>query len=72
MRKLKSIILTAALVLATGTANAQFDETNNLFYHTIRTPHPRLILSFVMESGISVKMVEFASFMSRISGRNKY
>ena len=43
MRKLKSIILTAALVLAAGTANAQFDETNNLFYHTIRTPQSNLL-----------------------------
>ena len=37
-----------------------------LQWKSIRT---RLILSFVMESGISMKMVEFPGFMSRISGR---
>lgn len=37
--KTKHIILTAAFCLfAVITANAQFNETNNLFYHSFRTP----------------------------------
>ena len=36
--KTKHIILSAALCLIAITATAQYDETNNLFYHAFRTP----------------------------------
>ena len=39
------LLLLASLMLTTGTATvrAQFDETNNLFYHAIRTPQSNLL-----------------------------
>lgn len=36
------IALAAVFALTLPQANAQFDETNNLFYHTIRTPQANL------------------------------
>lgn len=40
----KNIIIIALVALvATPRLNAQFDETNNLFYHTLRTPQSTLL-----------------------------
>ena len=36
-------ILTALLVFAAGTASAQFNETNNLFYFTQRAPQANML-----------------------------
>ena len=42
MRKHVSIIVLTVLMAAPA-AHAQFDETNNLFYHTLRTPQSTLL-----------------------------
>ena len=38
MKKTSVLLLLALAMLGMGTASAQFNATNNLFYHTFRTP----------------------------------
>lgn len=37
------ILLAAAILLATCSAQAQFNETNNLFYHAVRSPQSNIL-----------------------------
>lgn len=39
----KHIILFAAVLVCIGTVRAQYNETNNLFYHSFRTPESNLL-----------------------------
>lgn len=39
----KHLIFAAAVILAIGTASAQYNETNNLFYHSFRAPQSNML-----------------------------
>lgn len=43
MKRIIIILLTATAILLTSTAEAQFNETNNLFYNTFRTPQSNML-----------------------------
>ena len=45
MKKRINIAVALVAVMTMGSAQAQYSETNNLFYHTFRTPQ-RLIVSY--------------------------
>lgn len=50
----RHIILTVAILACIGTASAQFNETNNIFYHSFRTPQSNLLNPAFMPNNTSV------------------